>query len=719
MEDNTDSNREKQDGVKKLENIQENQKRDSSFENSDIKEKSKTEIPKNDTEEEKIKNESSKNITESKENKDKIKNEQSNRNNEKPNDSAPLPEKNEVENIAQNNEQNNLHGEQNIKRYRICNIYTFGILIAIFSIIIALIIIRIKNNKKNPMILDDNDSELFIEEDIDYISNKNYKAIISIDFGSSFSGFAIAFGENSIESKSENIQPTTIVITKNNLKGYRFGYDAENFMNEPRSEEYIYFDRIKTKLDPKFKNNVQSKIYIDSKYPPNYKINLRIIITEYLRMFSDNALKYYNQKGYTKYTKDDIKWIVTVPAIWNEYGKQFMRNCAKKAGMKKIIIALEPEAASLTMFKDDNVDEKYKEKGKIFMLIDAGGYTLDITINEIVDNQGNLKQLSPPSGGAYGSMNINDYLIKLVEEIFTKEKIDDLRKNRYDLWKITLDSIEKKKKELRDDESDAPNYKIDIRLENNCEPGFFSWIFGKKCSKIISYGKVEYDNKYLYIPKNIMRQILLKNINKIIEHIKKLIRDFPNIDLMVLTGGFSKCNLLKEEIKRNFNYPYKELIDPEVSIMRGAAIYGIQPNQIVSRKSPYTIGTNKYTYKEEGTECRNQKKGECQYFDIFIRKGYDIKNNQEISHVFTPLYENQTSVHFPLYFSKNREQLYIDENIFKVSEFSMQVKEMNIPREERRFELKMEFGSCITVSGKNLVSGEKIKIFANYYNRND
>ena len=97
-------------------------------------------------------------------------------------------------------------------------------------------------------------------------------------------------------------------------------------------------------------------------------------------MFSDNALKYYNQKGYTIYTKDDIKWIVTVPAIWNEYGKQFMRNCAKKAGMKKIIIALEPEAASLTMFKDDNVDEKYKEKGKIFMLIDAGGYTLDMVI---------------------------------------------------------------------------------------------------------------------------------------------------------------------------------------------------------------------------------------------------------------------------------------------------------------------------------------------------
>ena len=66
------------------------------------------------------------------------------------------------------------------------------------------------------------------------------------------------------------------------------------------------------------------------------------------------------------------------------------------------------------MFKDDNVEQKYKEKGKLFMLIDAGGYTFDITINEIVDSHGNLKQLSPPSGGAYGSMNINDYLLNII-----------------------------------------------------------------------------------------------------------------------------------------------------------------------------------------------------------------------------------------------------------------------------------------------------------------
>ena len=622
-----------------------------------------------------------------------------------------------------NNNENNLQIEQNIgqnlndkAKYKLLY-FISGFIILIASIIVAYLFVPFKKEKY--IILDDEDEEVFIENNISELKNVKFKAIISIDFGSSYSGFAISFGENSIESKVENIQPSTIVIQRNNLKGYRYGYDAENFMNEPRSEEYIYFDRIKTKLDPKFKNEVQSKIYIDSKYPPNYKINLRIIITEYLKMFSDDALKYYNQKGNTKYTKNDIKWIVTVPAIWNEYGKQFMRNCAKKAGMNKVLISLEPEAASLTMFKDDNVDQKYKEKGKVFMLIDAGGYTLDITINEIVDSHGNLKQLSPPSGGAYGSMNINDYLIKIVEETFTKEKIANLIKNRYDLWKITLDSIEKKKKELRGDESDANNYKIDIRLENVCDPGYFSWIFGKKCNKKISYGLVEYDNKYLYIPKDIMKKILLLNINKIINHIKKLILDYPNIDLLVLTGGFSKCNILKEEIKKNFNYPYKELIDPEVSIMRGAAIYGIEPNQIISRISPYTIGTNKYSKRKNDTECRNQYTDECEYFDLFIKKGEDIKNNKVIFHYYTPLSEEQNNIWFPLYFSVFKDPLYIDNKVFKVSEFSMPINEKNIPREERVFELKMEFGSCITVSAKNLATDESVTIFANYYNRND
>ena len=129
-------------------------------------------------------------------------------------------------------------------------LYIIGFIILIIACCIPLIYMLFKPKKKDIKILDDEENEIFIEDNNEEILNKKYKAIISIDFGSSFSGFSIAYGENTIESKLENIQPTTIVIVKNNLTGYRYGYDAENFMNEPRSEENIYFDRIKTKLDP-------------------------------------------------------------------------------------------------------------------------------------------------------------------------------------------------------------------------------------------------------------------------------------------------------------------------------------------------------------------------------------------------------------------------------------------------------------------------------------
>jgi molecular chaperone DnaK (HSP70) len=416
-----------------------------------------------------------------------------------------------------------------------------------------------------------------------------------------------------------------------------------------------------------------------------------------------------------------MQWVITVPAIWNDYGKQLMIECSQTAGIHDISIALEPEAASLTMFNDDIVEKNLKTKGKKFMLIDAGGYTIDITLNEIIDNHGNLKQLSPPSGGAYGSMNINKDLINLVEEMFGKEQIDHLKENRYDLWKITLDSIEKKKKEIKNDGSDAESFKIDTRFEENACTSIY------KCEKETSYGSVKFNNNYLEVPRGVMKYIILKNVNPIINHIKDLFENFQNItiDVLILTGGFSNCKLLIDEIHKNFkNCPYKILSKPETSVMNGATLFGIEPNKIVSRKAPYTIGTSFYSSHKPDTECKEKRIIDseiiCEYFDIFKRKGDDIKNNEYIIKPYIPLYSFQTGVSFTLYYSTSVNPIYIDEeNVKKISEFSLVMKETDRKLEERKAICKMAFSSCITVSAKNVLSGEEVKITANYYNRND
>ena len=81
----------------------------------------------------------------------------------------------------------------------------------------------------------------------------------------------------------ENIEPTTIVILKSNLKGYKFGKEAENFMKEQRTDEYIYFDEeinyTLENLTDEEKAAVKSEI--SPSIFPEIKINLKDIFELY------------------------------------------------------------------------------------------------------------------------------------------------------------------------------------------------------------------------------------------------------------------------------------------------------------------------------------------------------------------------------------------------------------------------------------------------------
>jgi len=60
--------------------------------------------------------------------------------------------------------------------------------------------------------------------------------------------------------------------------------------------------------------------------------------------------------------------------------------------MNNIEIILEPEADSLTIFYDKSIDKKYLTIGTKYLIIDAGGYTVDASLNEILKNN-DIKQL--------------------------------------------------------------------------------------------------------------------------------------------------------------------------------------------------------------------------------------------------------------------------------------------------------------------------------------
>ena len=562
----------------------------------------------------------------------------------------------------------------------------------------------------------------FQKETNDHIKYKIYnvklkKPIIGIDFGSSFSKFSILLRRSGKEIEDNYFFTSEIVLKRKTEEVEEIGKDSI-YIFERNMKDFIYFQNIKINLDPKNgKTNPEKNEIIYSNFPKKHSIQLQTVIKEYLKKISNIALKTLNNKStLNNFSKDDIKWVVTVPAIWNEYGKQFMRECARNAEMKDITICLEPEAASLAMFDDPQIDDNLKKKDKIFMLVDAGGYTVDVTLNQIVDEDGNLRQLSPPSGGSFGSMNVNMEIIKLFEEIFGKEKMETFQKNQFDKWIMLRNEIEEKKIAACVYNSDN-SY---IRFEN-----IFKDLYSYRYNLDSKYGTIKCDNNYIYIPNSIIKQIIFNQVDKIINHIQILFNKFNKIkiDQIIITGGFSNCNILKYKIINSFRQTViTQLNNPERSIVKGAALFGLKPNQIISRISPYTIGLDSYFSQIEGYECRNKieikNRIECRYFNTFIKKGDEVKNNFKIVKYYIPLEDQQEGMSFILYYSDNLNPVYIDEKgVKEIASFDIEAKETNFPREKREFKVEMEFSSCITVKATNVISGKEVSITANYYNR--
>lgn len=119
------------------------------------------------------------------------------------------------------------------------------------------------------------------------------------------------------------------------------------------------------------------------------ELDLMLVISESLKFISDKALeKLQEQVG--KIQKGRIRWVLTVPALWTEDQKQFMRKAAFEAGIidslssENLLLCLEPEGASIQCRND--AEEGLRDqmvKASVVMVLDCGGGTVDITVHKL------------------------------------------------------------------------------------------------------------------------------------------------------------------------------------------------------------------------------------------------------------------------------------------------------------------------------------------------
>ncbi|CAC5418982.1 unnamed protein product [Mytilus coruscus] len=397
----------------------------------------------------------------------------------------------------------------------------------------------------------------------------------------------------------------------------------------------------------------------------------------------------------------DIHWVLTVPAIWDEAAKKFMRKSAEKAGIPgtRLTLALEPECAALyCQLGAPRSGLSPMQPGAKFLLLDCGGGTVDITVHEVrYDNS--LKEIHRASGGPWGGIKVDDAFQEYLLELFGFERIASLPK--HDVIELER-SFELLKKNVNTEDKNY-HMQLPLILRQSADIGIGTLIAGK-----------------LRLSSNVVKgffEMPAENICRKIQEILLSLRQ-PDLDTILLVGGFAESKVLQEKVQSKF--PTMKVLkpnEPSAAVIKGAVEFGHCPEKVRFRMSPYTYGVNIVTpfrHRKDPISKYIEIDGEAycdDIFDIHVKKNQSVETGTEISNEdYHPMTQGQTNMNFKVATSDSLSPKYIDDPGNRIiGSFDVRIPHA-FASLERYVNVKMIFrGTELEVEAKDAHTKQKYK----------
>lgn len=438
------------------------------------------------------------------------------------------------------------------------------------------------------------------------------EAVVGIDFGSSGTGYAYSFNNpediilGHFEDQGVDIKVPTEIILSQNFQILAFGEKCKKYISENQlTNGELYFQRIKMSL---YNNKNMIKPQNDIS---NYDLDVIIgKVLEFVKLEALKALRGHREN----FNENNIKWVVTVPAIWNEKQKGIMIKASEKAGLisknnfytkKSNFFALEPEAASLYCSQDKAIDPNYIMAGKTYIICDLGGGTGDI-VTHCKSIEGKISEKYQAIGGNYGSDEIDKEVFnQVIYKLFGYKDYNSLKlKNEeigspwmeeslYCEWINLQEEIQKKKK--INENSKNKNFILNCQIFQDFTNDIgIEYLVEKYNNTCYTGWEITIQNAkhwILSLPNKIFFDLINRQALKITEEISKINQNVKNVESILYVGGYCSNEILINNIKKKFkNIVHLKPSHPETAVVKGAVLFGINPNIIKLRKAKYTIG---------------------------------------------------------------------------------------------------------------------------------
>eukprot|EP01083_Nonionella_stella_P262378 892249_1 len=441
------------------------------------------------------------------------------------------------------------------------------------------------------------------------ISENTFKVHCAIDFGTDGVALAYAFGEaNKVTAHAEwsykkyapKFKPKTIVLLDEHCQAIGFGKDAKHtyMAADTMKDKWMLFERFKMALyeddTPGNCNSVDDEKQVEIKdtlTATNGKIvKASIVFVAVFKHLQKQAKSYLKRHKLSRnlfktLTDKDWQWIITVPAIWNDASKYKMRQWAIDAGLVdpniegQCKIVYEPDCASLALQYDINknksricsaarVNTSYHnittfQKGNKYVLIDAGGGTVDIACHEILGEFG-VKEVLAPSGGPWGSTYIDDQFEALLKEMFGTHWMTEFKEEHANVYTALLHNFQVAKEEFYGQGEHNVRIPFDFInfMEDKVDEKEGSEQIDMDIEVFVSsrtaFGKsnlLSLSDQYLKIKRKAWERMFNHVVDPIVNHIHKLLAEpklMRNCRYLCLVGGFSSSLYFQNKMKKTF-----------------------------------------------------------------------------------------------------------------------------------------------------------------------
>jgi molecular chaperone DnaK (HSP70) len=573
---------------------------------------------------------------------------------------------------------------------------------------------------------------------------RNYRIAIAIDFGTARSGYAYQFFEDK-DAKDpifRNKWPDTNEFYPKTLTEILFrpdgsveawGHTARKRFTQLREEAsekgYILIENFKTLLhDGKDRDQDGPFIMREGK-----KFSVVKLIAEFLQRVKEVALNDIAETlgGEGLLDENEIRWCLTVPAVWREDSKQIMRRAAQLAGLigegtqeaERLLLVLEPEAAAVhcqqVMMRQNQVA---LESGKAIMIVDAGGGTVDITVHEVRLGEG-LDELVPCGGGLHGSKYVDRNFREFLARKLCAEAMDEFEIQ----WPVEYAKLMSETWEnIKCSYDAAPNWRSSIEMPRRLEK-ILETSFPEVLDRLADVQGG--DNTVIRLTHDDMEAIFKSVVDQLIGKVRNQFTALEDrhCDILFLVGGFAESPVLKQRIQDEFGDRVERVIIPDrpgAAVLQGAASFGVNPGVVIARRSTLTYGKGCMSPFENGIDPEGkripkevvskifQQEEYCDYcngrFDIFVAAGDRVPSDAIVTRSYQ-IPPNETELTVTFLSTVNPKVRYVDEEgVTEIAQVDLRLPFAATGKSAKRMEIEMQFGqSQIIAYAIDPISGNR------------